>query len=269
MGAKINIINKTLQSPFHWACIGGDLRIVKFLDANGAESFLSESFGYTALHLACHYNHIIIVIYLLSKGLQIDKEDKDGHTPLQWAAYFGYDDLLRYLIKQGANPHHLDNLKMNALHWAAGKGKIKCCHVLLQSGVSLDVKDMNGKTAEDRARESNMYSTVEYLQDVRENPEILQDISKRKNSNYWFWLLFPFFILPLLFFLIELLPFTLFLAVTFLVGGPLSYFLLIPRWVGLHTNNPFFASWFLSSFIISAIIYFIKIIQGRPSISLD
>lgn len=58
-----------------------------------------------------------------------------------------------------------DEMGEAALHKAAKNGHVIVCHVLIKRGARADIKNKDGKTAVDVARENNHHECVEYLQE--------------------------------------------------------------------------------------------------------
>ena len=59
--------------------------------------------GVTPLILAAHCGHVGTVKYLLFKGADIETQDDGKHTPLYWASRWGHTKVIKTLLHHGAN----------------------------------------------------------------------------------------------------------------------------------------------------------------------
>ncbi|CAO3648506.1 unnamed protein product [Cunninghamella echinulata] len=116
-----------------------------------------------------------------------------------WAAYNADEACVDVLLKYGADVHATDRAQLTSLHWAVAKGNIACMFMLLYRGSSLDVVDENGKNVLDLVKdmriEKQWNQAVTQLQNVY-NPTI-------KKRNFLMIYLFPYFILPFIFYTIS------------------------------------------------------------------
>ena len=160
------------QVPFHYACKGGNIEIVKFfvqvttqIDPNCAENE-----GKTPLHVACEYGHLHLVEYLIyenicdpniadfngftilhdvcvKENLSLVKSivalkvidpnirNKVGDTPLHISCRKGYVSIAKYLIEvAGANPDSSNNYGETPLHKACYHGHPELVQYLLSTG---------------------------------------------------------------------------------------------------------------------------------------
>jgi len=80
--------------------------------------------------------------------------DKFGWTPLIRAARFGHVDTCRHLLEKGARLNHQNDDGETALITAAKWGKEDTVRMLLQQPkINIHLKDKDGNTAADRARQ--------------------------------------------------------------------------------------------------------------------
>merc|ERR1719510_793004 len=92
---KINIKDKSGNTPLHIACEKGYREIVKILIDQKADITIKNINGNLPLHLACKfnsYNHRILIEDLMKKNRELklnhpNEENEDGETPLQIADY--------------------------------------------------------------------------------------------------------------------------------------------------------------------------------------
>jgi ankyrin repeat protein len=60
------------QTPLHFACIDGNIDIVKVLLENGVDVNLTNASGQTPLHVACSKGHTDVVQLLIDSGVRVD-----------------------------------------------------------------------------------------------------------------------------------------------------------------------------------------------------
>jgi hypothetical protein len=84
----------------------GDVKEVRKLLEKGANVNAKDIYGWTPLHAAASSGHVDVVTLLIEKGADVNaKEIFYGWTPLHWAIINGYVDVARLLIEKGADPN--------------------------------------------------------------------------------------------------------------------------------------------------------------------
>ena len=83
----------------------------------------------------------------------IDYMDDVGQTLLNWASAFGTQEMVEYLCQKGADVNK--GQRSSSLHYAACFGRPQIAKVLLRFGANPDLRDEDGKTPLDKARERN------------------------------------------------------------------------------------------------------------------
>ncbi|XP_042268077.1 protein phosphatase 1 regulatory subunit 12A isoform X2 [Thunnus maccoyii] len=172
-GADINHANIDGLTALHQACIDENAEMVQFLVENGSDVNTGDNEGWTPLHAAASCGFIQIVKYLIEHNAQVGAVNSEGELPLDVATEDQMERLLKAEIKkQGIDvdkarkeeerimlqdamavlagsgtltPH--PNTKATALHVAAAKGYIEVLKVLLQCGVDVDSRDIDGWTS--------------------------------------------------------------------------------------------------------------------------
>ena len=79
--------------------------------------------------------------------------DDVGQTLLNWAAAFGTQEMVEFLCQKGADVNK--GQRSSSLHYAACFGRPQIAQVLLRFGANPDLRDEDGKTPLDKAREGN------------------------------------------------------------------------------------------------------------------
>ena len=106
----------------------------------------------TVLHLAAYYGHTHVVTRLLDAGWSLEARD-GGYTPLSWAAWGGHLETVQCLLLRGADIDTQDNDKWTPLHRASRWwGHTEVIKTLLHHGAKQEIKNKNGDTAENLAK---------------------------------------------------------------------------------------------------------------------
>ncbi|MFH4979391.1 hypothetical protein AB6A40_006100 [Gnathostoma spinigerum] len=120
---------------------------------------------------------------------QVDANFTDdvGQTLLNWSSAFGTVDMVNYLCDKGADVNK--GQRSSSLHYAACFGRPDVVKILLRNGANPDLRDEEGKTALDKARERSeeghqrvatiLESPGEYMQKDPEGIESLRDDQTR------------------------------------------------------------------------------------------
>ena len=147
---------------------------------------------------AARYGYMEIAEYLLDNDIDINAKNYEGNTPLFFAAWEGRLDMIKYLISKGADINAKNELDWNALMQACVQGHFKVAKFLVDQGLSINqigkekgatplilaawngsyevvklllyagadksIKDKDGKTAKDHAKEQYHDKIVELLE---------------------------------------------------------------------------------------------------------
>ncbi|PSK42512.1 hypothetical protein B9Z65_4426 [Elsinoe australis] len=84
----------------------GRVSIVRILLDQGADPYVQNAHGQTALHAAAQTGNEAISRLLLDHGIDVDIRDRDGATALRIAAIAGFDNVAKLLIGAGAQLDH-------------------------------------------------------------------------------------------------------------------------------------------------------------------
>ena len=134
--------------------------------------------GFTALMHAAISGKLDCLEHLIAKGANLEATDFRGTTALMMAAINGELDCLDHLIAKGANPNAQHKGGKAALHWAAHTrpceyhthegqvGHAPCVESLLKAGGDASLKDIDGMTALDIAKERKHVEVIRILENV-------------------------------------------------------------------------------------------------------
>ncbi|XP_011351624.1 E3 ubiquitin-protein ligase HECTD1 isoform X2 [Ooceraea biroi] len=86
-----------------------------------------------------------------SGGIDVNFMDDVGQTLLNWASAFGTQEMVEFLCDRGADVNK--GQRSSSLHYAACFGRPAIAKVLLRHGANPDLRDEDGKTPLDKARE--------------------------------------------------------------------------------------------------------------------
>ncbi|MHC4561413.1 MAG: ankyrin repeat domain-containing protein [Planctomycetota bacterium] len=101
-------------------------------DVNARRALGDGGRGLTPLHEAARYGDVKIVRFLLAHGADVNAEAGDGVTPLCIAAGAGYGDAARTLIEHGAKVSVDPQTGTGPLHWAAS-GRLRVVDLLIDA----------------------------------------------------------------------------------------------------------------------------------------
>ncbi|XP_063053309.1 protein phosphatase 1 regulatory subunit 12A isoform X2 [Engraulis encrasicolus] len=171
-GADINHANIDGLTALHQACIDENAEMVQFLVESGSDVNRGDNEGWTPLHATASCGFIQIAKYLLEHGAHVGAVNSEGELPLDVATEDVMVRLLKGEIKkQGIDVDHArgeeervmladamsvlggsgvlaphPNTHATALHVAATKGYSQVLKVLLQCGMDVDARDVDGWT---------------------------------------------------------------------------------------------------------------------------
>ena len=135
------------NSPFLYACFGGNIRIAKFLHSKGCQLKYNNK-GHTPIIQAACAGHLDIIKWLISIGQSIGDRDHTGNTALLFAAWGGHLSTVQWLLENGSLINEINHLGHNVLLSAANSGNIEVIDWLIkEKGLSAKFHNSNGDTA--------------------------------------------------------------------------------------------------------------------------
>lgn len=119
----------------------------------------------TALHMAAYNGHGEIVKLLIEHGATIDCRDNEGKTPLIHACTDAFPETVEILLDAGADVNAKESTEgFTPLMMGAGLGQADVVRVLLQHDANRAMRDDDGDTATDHARNSGHVEIVRLLE---------------------------------------------------------------------------------------------------------
>lgn len=162
-GADVNEISKTPDdsnyidtsiSPLYAAVMGGNIPVVHYLVAHGAETKTFDNMGTTLLHLSVEAQNVPLTTYLLSLGTPVTDcinyrtaHRYDAETPLSIASRNKNKELMQLLIAHGANSNEERSDGTTVLTDAVCNGDLPFVEYLLHHGADVSLCDEGGRTA--------------------------------------------------------------------------------------------------------------------------
>ena len=95
----VNLVDEDGMTALMWACINGNIEVVKLLLENGADVNLVEKYSYNALICACFNGYTEIVKLLLEYNADVNMVNKWGMTALMWAEQNESTEIIELLNK--------------------------------------------------------------------------------------------------------------------------------------------------------------------------
>lgn len=138
-----------LNNEFHKSIITGNIVKMEQLLRNGANVNYVNDMNMTALHLAISMKVYTFVeeLVCVHKAEANFKRDSDGTTAVHFACEKDDRAALKLLLNSGGgNDCMTDNTMKTPLHYCAQFNGRNTCMLLLDRGVDVNVKDINGLT---------------------------------------------------------------------------------------------------------------------------
>ena len=152
---------------FEAAALGSVEQLTKILDAepNATQEFSGD--GWTALHLAAAFGTPHAVSLLLDRGARVDtvSQNPQKNLPLHAACALGKNrEIIELLLARGADANALQVGGYTALFSVAASNRRDLAELLLARGAKPHIKNDQGKTAAEYARERGYTEMARWLE---------------------------------------------------------------------------------------------------------
>ena len=121
--------------------------------------------------------------YIEQNNTDINYTDHVGQTMLNWVSAFGTREMVEYLCRRGADVNR--GQRSSSLHYAASFGRPSIIRLLLKYGANIDLRDEDGRTPIDKARErqdENHQEILDILQSAHEWMDTKSTLSEAQPS---------------------------------------------------------------------------------------
>lgn len=138
------------NSALPYIAAHGSLEDVKAILSKGEDVNLKDDKGNTALIMATKQNRPDILRLLLAHGADVNVKGESGITALAFATIEGNTELMDFLLRAGANAALQVGPKgatSTVLHYASTRGNKEAVALLLDHGVDVNVRNIDGGTA--------------------------------------------------------------------------------------------------------------------------
>jgi ankyrin repeat protein len=163
-GRKLKESQAAAADAMETAALRGQTEIAALLLDAGFDVNQPTAAGSSYLNDAALKGQRKMVQLLLEHGARIDARNADGGTPLHDAALGGSTEVIGLLLDRGAQ---IDARELQSgatpLMLAASLGRLEAILVLLQRGANTSLRDNNGHSALDRARETENPAAIRAL----------------------------------------------------------------------------------------------------------
>ncbi|KAI9297583.1 asparaginase-domain-containing protein [Neoconidiobolus thromboides FSU 785] len=153
---NVNCVDYEGRTPIHIASSLGHYDIAKFLLLNGAALHLLDRSGHTPLYYAAYHGHSNIIQLLLNDGAHLNSAElRKSKAYFIDAASKGLSTKAGYFLEAGLDVNCYNSDLRTALHMAICNQKLSTVETLLSfSDIRGDIKDRNGKTSIDEAKDA-------------------------------------------------------------------------------------------------------------------
>ncbi|HEC18659.1 MAG TPA: hypothetical protein ENI97_04885 [Gammaproteobacteria bacterium] len=169
-GADVNATDNYGTTALIVAATAGHDEVVKLLLENGADATLRDDSGGAALVNAVYFGRVktvqLLLDYLLAdKGPGLEK--RDAEELLMLASGLGHTDIVSLMVKAGIDPNGRGLKQRTPLMAAAAFDRPEVAKVLLALGADPEIRDEDGQTALDVARDRGSDDVLALLSNGR------------------------------------------------------------------------------------------------------
>lgn len=136
-------------TPLHAVTLGDNVQGFYRFIADEGEVNAKDMRGQTPAYWAAYFGNLEMLMLLKIYGADLHGKDSRGKTPLRAAVKNGHEKVIDFLASHKVNLNELDGRGVTPLHLAAYHGKFSVYQKLIFLGADKEIKDPQGRTAED------------------------------------------------------------------------------------------------------------------------
>nr|XP_019935272.1 PREDICTED: ankyrin repeat and death domain-containing protein 1A [Paralichthys olivaceus] len=218
-GVDIKAKNKVDRKALHWAAGAGNEQALRLLLDHDTEVDERDIFGMNALLLASWFGHLKILQILVSCGAKLNCENKDGLSMLHCAAQRGHIRVLEFIMEdlEDICLDRVDKVTLicvsiisyflalqvteiiyingclfvisglqeenTAMHLAVKRGHTEVLHKIVETGVDVDERNIDGLTAFHLAADGGHYECVKLL--IESSCNVNAQTNKNMNALHY------------------------------------------------------------------------------------
>jgi uncharacterized protein len=152
-----------LNNKLRQAMFSHDYAGARRLVEKGADPNTTSGWGSPFIYWCSEKGKIDLIDIALEKGADINAANKSGETALHRAAYVGKVDIIDHLIDNGANVNQKNIYDATPLFVAVIRDQPEAVQKLLARGADPSIKNHDGLTAAQKAKENGHYAIVALL----------------------------------------------------------------------------------------------------------
>lgn len=123
LSAYVNTCDDNGFSPLHYAAFRGNIKILRLLLENGANTEKRNSNGLNVMHMAAQGDRVNMLIFFKEKfNMKLNAFDGVLSTPLHWACYMGAENVVDFLVANNVDINARDKDGLTPLHLAVLTG---------------------------------------------------------------------------------------------------------------------------------------------------
>ncbi|MBL3658524.1 ankyrin repeat domain-containing protein [Fulvivirga sediminis] len=177
---NINEATHDGRNYLHWAAMGGNLEVVKYLIDKGVKTDMQDDHGYTVLAFAATTGQTNPEIYdqLLANGSKVTETNHNGATALLLLVPHLSDfNMVDYFTSKGLDLHTKDKDGSGVFFYTAKTGNTKMMDLLIEKEVDYKGKNNEGANAmiaasQGARRGTNDLSVFKYLEEKGVQPNV-------------------------------------------------------------------------------------------------
>lgn len=147
MKYNIDFMNIKNQDEFFCALIEGNLKIAEENFKKGADIRARNTKLWSAVHFAAIGSNLEVVKFVLNQDSEINVKDINGQNPLHVAAAYGREATVEYFLeKTQLYVDDVDNYRKTSLHITAQNGHKNTVEILLKNKANVCAQDLSGRS---------------------------------------------------------------------------------------------------------------------------